>query len=243
MSALSKIAQALQFSERMLPARWRLPTRYGVQRLVGGLEPEMEILSDLLGPDDIAIDIGANKGIYAYALANVAQHVHCFEPLTECCDYIRAFRCNRITVHNCALSDAEGEFDLFIPVRNGRSVFTRASLKQPGGSFQRRRIELHRLDDFRLPRVDFIKIDVEGLESAVLRGASATLRSCKPALLVEIDRARHSQATFEKLIEWLGTEGYKPHVLRGDSLRSSDDPWADAAINFNFIFPKPATHP
>lgn len=240
MSALNKIAQTLQFSERMLPARWRLPTRYGVQRLVGGLEPEMAILGELLGPEDIAIDIGANKGIYAYALANIARHVHCFEPLTECCDYIRAFRCNHITVHNCALSDAEGEFDLFIPTKNGRPVLTRASLEPPAGSFQKRRIGLRRLDDFRFPRVDFIKIDVEGLESAVLHGASATLRSCRPALLVEMDRARHSQTTFEKLIEWLGTSGYKPHVLRGSSLQSSNDPWADAAINFNFIFPKPA---
>jgi FkbM family methyltransferase len=198
----------------------------------------MGFLDTLMTPGGIAVDVGANWGIYSYALARRASRVHCIEPLAECCAYIRAFPCDGITVHNCALSDAAGKLELHIPTILGRPKWTRASLERPAGDFETRRIDVRTLDSFELSGVDFIKIDVEGVEAAALRGAGATLERHRPCLLVEIDRARHSQHSFGEVIEWLRSRAYEPHVVDGGGLRHSADPWADASSHFNFIFPR-----
>ncbi len=47
------------------------------------------------------------------------------------------------------------------------------------------KVPLIALDSLNFPRVDLIKIDVEGMEAQVLAGASATIRRCQPLLFVE----------------------------------------------------------
>jgi FkbM family methyltransferase len=236
MSVLIAIAQRLQFAERAVPARWRLGVRYHLQRLVGGLEPEMALLPDLVRDDGVAIDVGANYGVYAYALANRAPVVHCFEPLRECCDYIRAAGSEKIAVHNCALSDSSGTLRLHVPLVDGVPRSTRASIERPEGPFQRRDVPVRTLDSFDLPKVGFMKIDVEGAEAAVLRGARATLERDRPNLLVEIDRKRHTLESFHAVIGALRAHAYEPHVLESGALRRSSDPWTDSVRHFNFVF-------
>lgn len=64
------------------------------------------------------------------------------------------------------------------------------------------------IDSLKLSRVDFIKIDVEGMEAEVLRGAKATLQRCKPMMLIEHIKTKKSD--LEKLLK---TAGYKRFVL------------------------------
>jgi hypothetical protein len=59
-----------------------------------------------------------------------------------------------------------------------------------------------RLDDYALDRVGFIKIDVEGHELAVLKGAEATIRGSMPSLLVEIEE-RHSLCGIQNVTAFL----------------------------------------
>lgn len=240
MSTLSRIAQKLQFAENVIPARWRLPLRHGVQRVTGGLEPEMAVLDQLLARGGVALDIGANQGIYAYALSRIASEVNCFEPLPSCCAYLDAARLENVRIHNCALSDQSGRMRLYVPLSGSRAVRTRASLEKPTGECADLDVEVRTLDSFALPRVDFIKVDVEGAEAAVLRGASETIQRHRPALLIEIDRARHTRESFDAVIASLVAHGYAPHVLDGRVIRHSSDPWADATRYFNFLFPSPA---
>jgi FkbM family methyltransferase len=235
MSVLISIAQRLQVLERAIPPRWRLAVRYGVQRIVGGLEPEMAVLPELLR-EGLAIDVGANHGVYAYALRGNAASVHCFEPLRECCDYIRAAHYENVIVHNCALSDSLGTLKLHIPLVNGVPRWTRASVAPASGASQIREVPVRTLDSFEFPKVGFMKIDVEGAEVAVLRGACATLERDRPNLLVEIDRNRHSAESFHEVVGSLQPYGYEPHVLDGGALRRSADPWRDSGRHFNFVF-------
>jgi FkbM family methyltransferase len=235
-NTLQKLAKRLEWAEHVVPGPWRLAARYHVQRLVRALEPEMRLLGRLLEQGGVAIDAGANWGIYTYALARSASVVHCFEPLAECCAYIRAMRAPNVVVHGYALADQEGVLRLHIPISGGRSVRTRASVHRPAGSFDVRDVEVRTLDSFAFDRVDFIKIDVEGHEEAALRGASATLDRHRPRLLLEIDRNRHSQQSVGALIDWLARRAYAPYVLGSSGLRRSTDPWADTTAHVNFIF-------
>jgi FkbM family methyltransferase len=239
MSSLSEIARKFQFAERMVPPSWRLPLRYRIQRVTGGLEPEMAVLDQLLVAGGVAIDIGANQGIYSYALARIASAVHCFEPLRSCCAYIEAAAIRNVRVYNCALSDAAGRMRLYVPLAGASTVKTRASLEKMAGDCEVLEVDVATVDTFSFPRVDFIKIDVEGAEAAVLRGASDTITRHRPALLVEIDRVRHTRDSFDELLGWLTSRGYAPHVLTRERIQPSANPWSDAANHFNFLFPAP----
>lgn len=219
-----------------MPSRLRVPLRYHVQRFAGALEPEIALLADLVPPQGIALDVGANRGIYAYALARIAKEVHCFEPLAECCSYIAAYRSPKIKVHNCALADVPGLLSLYVPLSNGRPILTRASLDRPTGAASAREIEVRTLDSFDFPKIDFIKIDVEGLEASVLRGAQRMLARDRPRLLVEIDRERHSGESFQALMDWLHVLGYEAHVLTDGVLKRCRNAWDEASTHYNFIF-------
>lgn len=236
MSALTGFAQRFQNVENLAPKRWRLPLRYHGQRLVGGLEPEMSLLKQLVQENRIALDIGANHGIYAYVLSHLAQSVQCFEPLSECCRYIEDHRSADITVHNVALSDRAGELALHLPIIDGHVVHTRASLDKPEGPFELRRVEVRTLDSFQLADIGFVKIDVEGLEAAVLRGAQQTLKNCHPTMLVEIDHARHNQESFMAVHALLRTLGYCAYVCERGKLTPCVDVWAASRRHINFIF-------
>ena len=61
------------------------------------------------------------------------------------------------------------------------------------------------------PNVSFIKIDTEGSEDAVLRGAEEILRTCQPALLVEAK----GRERLGELDAWLGRFGYNRQRHRG----------------------------
>lgn len=242
MNPVASLAQRFQSIENLVPPRWRLPLRYHGQRLVGGLEPEMNLLGGLVKPDGVALDIGANRGVYAYALATIAGEVHCFEPLPECCSFINAWKSPKITVHNVALSDRRAVLRLYIPIVDGREIQTRASLDRPDGLCASRDVDVLTLDSFSFARVDFIKIDVEGLEAAVLSGARHTLESYHPTMLVEIDRARHNCDSFLAVHTVLRELGYGAHVCDAGELVACDDAWDAATRHANFIFTQRSKH-
>jgi len=236
MSVLTKLAQRVQGLENLAPRAWRLPLRYHGQHLVGGFEPEMALLEYLVPNRAVALDIGANHGIYAYALSRLSPEVHCFEPLAECCRYIQDHHAANIIVHNTALADQAGELELHVPIIDGRAVYTRASLDRPEGPCEARCVEVRTLDSYGLTDVGFIKIDVEGLEAAVLRGAQHTLEACHPTMLVEIDRARHTQSSFLGVHAFLRERGYTAHICDAGKLVDCRDVWAISNRHINFIF-------
>jgi hypothetical protein len=84
-----------------------------------------------------------------------------------------------------------------------------------------------RLDDvvreLGLPRVDFIKIDVEGHELRVLRGAEATMRTLRPVLLMELQDAslRPQRATPDEIVTLLHEWGYSIGFVQGRRLAAN----------------------
>lgn len=66
-------------------------------------------------------------------------------------------------------------------------------------------VEMNRLDDFGLPGCDLLKVDVEGMEIDVLKGAKNLIQQYKPILYVENDRIHKS----EELYNWITSQGYE----------------------------------
>jgi FkbM family methyltransferase len=142
-----------------------------------------------------------------------------------------------VTVHNAAVGCARGELTLHLPFVNGRLATTRASLLPSTTDCQHIQVPVITLDAINLRPVSFVKIDVEGYELEVLKGASILIDEFHPVLLVEIDRERHDLEEFSTIIDFLRAKGYSCYVARGrDDVAECAQPWGAPGHIYNFIF-------
>lgn len=224
MAHVLRIAKRMQFLDAIVPLRWRVPFRYAMQRLVGGLEPEMTLLEQLVPRGKTAVDIGGNRGTYTYALSKLAEKVITFEPIPACVRILEAWaqHVHNVEIHQCGLGDKEGILTLHIPRLGGSLFTTRASFLRTSGEGIEFSVPVHTLDKFGLQDVGFIKIDVEGFEYWTLQGARETLERCRPAILIEIDSMMQNADEFERTFAWLQGLGYRSHYLHGGELRPCD---------------------
>lgn len=174
-------------------------------------EPELRLLRGLVDPQKVAVDVGANRGVYAYVLSLLAQKVVAFEPIPTLCDALLASELSNVEVRQVALSSESGEATLHIPSIDGRELDTRASLNTPATEQRARTItvptaRLDAIDD--LGDVGFVKIDVEGHEMEVLRGATGLLQSQRPNLVVEIEQ-RFLDVDVHGVFDWICAFGYR----------------------------------
>src|SRR5262245_11882947 len=157
-------------------------------------EPELALLPELVPRGGIAVDVGANIGFFAYALADIADRVFAFEPNPDYAFFARRMLRGRAEVRELALSDASGRGSLYVPISDeGELLHLAGSLKQ--GHFQFRNVkvydvEVRTLDEIGLADVRFVKADVEG-EREVLDGARATIARDRPIILLELLSGTH----------------------------------------------------
>ncbi len=148
------------------------------------------LIAATLGPNDQAIDVGAHTGAVLREIVRVApggRHI-AYEPLPDCSEYLRR-TFPQVDVHNAALSDENGETS-FIHVPAAPEFSGMRERTYPGYENAPRQtitVRTERLDDA-LPadaRPSLIKIDVEGAELLVLRGAVETIRAHEPLVIFE----------------------------------------------------------
>ena len=227
---------------RRLPPGLVMAGNARVHRMIG--EPELRELPRLVAPGSLAIDVGAHFGMYAHALARLvgkSGKVIAVEPVAEDAAFLReAVRQLRlpVTVCECALSAKNGEAELHVPVLHGKEKTALASLEVHDAGGETRTVVTKTLDDLlegeTLP-VSFVKIDVEGHESAVLEGARETIANHKPNLLIEIEGRFHDQPAL-RVIEQVLALGYRGEFLNATGQRrpvSSFDPavYQDPALD------------
>jgi FkbM family methyltransferase len=173
--------------KNLLPARLYYP--YKISQEARAVEPELAILHELVPIGCTAIDVGANRGYYSWALASVAATVEAFEPNPLLAKFARAKLGRKARVHEVALSDHGGAATLYIPRRaSGSSLHITGNLGNvyPQKSVDRIQVRLSTLDSYSFKNVGFIKIDVEGAEMEVLAGARETILINRPTILIEL---------------------------------------------------------
>jgi FkbM family methyltransferase len=181
----------------------------------------LELGMDLISPGSRVIDVGANIGVYAlpWAAINADVTVHCFEPnLAVRSRLARNVALNRLTarirLHAEALSDHAGTATLY---GNDDMSSLNRGVHTGAGQAVPTEVPLARLDDiFGLegPPLSLMKIDVQGHELEVLRGAQAVISRHRPALILEHEDdlylsasdASERKTDLSKLLSRLGYE-------------------------------------
>ena len=143
---------------------------------------------DLVSRRTCALDIGGNIGTTATLLARYFSSVEAFEPAPDLFVALSKNLASHVnaTPRQCAIGEEAGEVYLTQYVTHGQ--LSHLSTGKAIDDVETRKvgpIPLRTVDSFGFVDVSFIKIDVEGFEGPVVRGAENTIRRFRPAILVE----------------------------------------------------------
>lgn len=200
-------------------------------------------LLKLIKPGDICWDVGANIGFYTCLLASLVEDsgaVVAFEPAARTCGYLKENvslnQFTNVTVVNKGLGDKQ-EQRLLHYSEAGFAEGT-ASLKYADGRAASERVTLDTIDNLipELPTPDFIKIDVEGYQLEVLRGAEHCLKTHAPLLMAELrDVGETNRAIFGEIEDYVADLGYQLYEIRKHSIRQCDGLSDTAKRNFFLV--------
>jgi FkbM family methyltransferase len=179
---------------------------------------EVDLFRQLVRPGMTVVEAGANIGAHSVMLARACAPgpLLAFEPQQRVFQLLCANLVMNGVTNALTFPDAVGAVAgtaLIPPIDYGGAFnFGSVSILPTDGSSgtdwatgQPTRVVA--IDDLALPACDFLKIDVEGFEAAVLEGARQTIARCRPILYVENDRASQ-QAKLIALIDSLGYTQY-----------------------------------
>ena len=236
------------FAGRLVRLPLRLLPRAAVVRARGGLTKGMRwrvgsathgawlgtyeletqaVLAAQVRAGAVCFDVGANAGFFTLALARLAGpggRVVAFEPMAinaaALLFHVAANGLRQVTLVQAAVAEAEGllPFEVHESTSMGRLAAGEdtgclvPTLSLDGAVFARG-----------LPPPDVIKIDVEGAEAAVLRGAARVLRECRPVVAVSL----HGADCFRDCHALLRGHGYDIADFAGKRVASGDPPQAD----------------
>jgi FkbM family methyltransferase len=229
--AISRAAIASNLRQRatvMFPSLW---VRWHLMRRPRSAEAELSFLKNIVRREDVTVDVGANLGLYTRVLARLASKVHAFEPSGSMADILQRTTGSNVIVHALALSDHEGEAELRTPRSGTRLIHSLATIESDvvvGGNTIATKVPCARLDSVVHEHVSFVKVDVEGHELNVLRGARALIEKSRPVFLIEAEE-RHRIGATALLFAFFKDVAYDGFFLRGrDVVRVDDfDPRAD----------------
>ena len=192
-------------------------------------DAEMAFVEKLLRPGMTVLDAGAHHGLYTLLAARrvgAAGRVIAFEPSSRerkrLVGHLRLNHCKNVSVQAYALGDRRGEANLFVVAgREDWCNSLRAPQLDAGTSTER--VAVERADDMLeklgVARVDFIKLDVEGAELSVLRGARRTLTASRPVILAEVQdvRCRPWGYAAREIVDFLTRASYCWFALTANS--------------------------
>lgn len=187
----------------------------------GFAEPGFDRLLERVERGFNIIDVGANIGMLTIPFARKANagKVVAFEPdpvsRARLVGHLAKNRIDNVKVEARGLGRAEGTQRLYRVLGTNSGMNRIVSLEPASDRFPFAEVQVARLDhlwpELGMDRLDLIKIDVEGFEMEVLRGAEATLRRFKPVLFIELDEQnlRENGSAPATLVAFLEGLGYR----------------------------------
>lgn len=217
MGLLSGVKGAI---ERDWPQLYSLMLKYRDDIALNRGERELRLLGALVDPARPCVDVGANNGLYTYALLKLgAPRIVAFEPNPRMAAILKRrfaghIRSGRLTVETLGLSTERGAVDLFIP----EGAHALASLEpRSARNLEKMTVQIVPMDALDLGAVGFVKIDVEGHEGAVLEGGRALIARERPNILVEAEE-RHQHGAVDRARAVLDPLGYQGFFLGPEGL-------------------------
>jgi FkbM family methyltransferase len=166
-----------------------------------GLNYEIsDILLKVLNEDDVFVDVGANLGQYMIRISNKFKNIiriYAFEPVQNNYNILSKYFLkydSAITIENYAISDVDGTDILYIPLIDNIEIDTQASLdlenrKKYYTNFVEQKIEKMTIDSYmnkkNIEKLDYLKVDTEGNDEKVLKGAFNSITKYKPVIFCE----------------------------------------------------------
>jgi len=195
----------------IIPRFLRTPMRFVLFKFKRQLDAEMFQILNYVNDRKLAIDIGANVGIYSYYFAQKFDQTFSFEPLEDITVELKAYSTinKRLKVHNCALSDYNGENWIFTPKLNNGFDYGLTSFTESSDQHKRTKVQVRTLDSFSFTEVSLLKVDVEGWEYSVLMGAQLTIARCKPVIFIEIEQRHLGERKIDEIFRLIESFGYR----------------------------------
>lgn len=215
-----------------------------------GLRRTQEFFLDHMTDKSLYIDIGANIGVSSIYAMSAGRRAWLFEPNTELHEFGKSLFAhngyNTARWESVALSDAPGEATFFVSRSSFLSSFDRDHA-QKEGSAKEITVPVKTLDSYLSELQNFaddllLKIDVEGHEMSVLKGASRVLAAYRPPVLLELlanSQGRQEAWDFFKVLGYQCFAIQEVATLSLQPLQSVEELNAMPLINFLFI---PAEH-
>lgn len=196
-----------------------------IQRKCSDLYGMMVLYQTLKNPNyNTIINVGSFTGKYSNVYSKLFKNVISFDPSTHAS--INKYKSSNETFYNKALYSEKTKLEFYQFPKPGYDSTSKDFLKlnedvlkeyQPKVS----EIETYMLDEFNFDRVDYIKIDSEGVDGHVILGAEQTIKKCRPVIQVEYIEKNHEAVLF--LLENNYTK-YKDNIFLNYGIYS-DDMW------------------
>lgn len=222
---------------------WVYPDENGISLLRGYQSEEgiWRYLRKYLRSQMTCVDVGSNQGFYAMLfLRHGCEEVYCFEPLLSMTKRMsRNLRINNLPyphVEHLAVSHSLGTAE-FNVAKLHESRSSLAELAEEVGARSRKiQVNTTSLDEyFGSKRIDVLKIDAEGAERDILRGAESILRAQRPLIVMELADVCTHQFGYnaEELLSLMRDVKYIPYLATRNGLEwlnTPPDEWRDTLI-------------
>jgi FkbM family methyltransferase len=198
-------------------------------------ENEWQLLKRFIEPGHIILDIGANLGTFTIPFARAVGQsgkVIAFEPqpvINECLrTTVMLNKMPQIEVHRACVGNDTGMLDIVEPDYTRWGNFSGLPFREDGYNevrFQEKHIQAPcvRIDDlFKEPRLDMMKLDIEGMELEAFEGAEKTIEKFRPVIFFENNRMDKSPPIMRWLMDrnyrswWHTGPFFNPHNFAGE---------------------------